>query len=141
MIAQIAAPSKGMKVLDLAAAPGGKSTHLLSFLDNTNLLVSNEINSKRSKILVENIKHFSARNVLVTNESAERLVQVFEGYFDLIVLDVLCSGEGMFRKQPDATQYWTPDYLAQCAQLQQEILTHRHMGFQPVIPLCGEFNA
>lgn len=123
MVAQIAAPSKEMKVLDLAAAPGGKSTHLLSFLDNTGLLVSNEINSKRSKILVENIERFGARNVLVTNESAERLAQVFEGYFDLIVLDAPCSGEGMFRKQPDATQYWTPDYPAQCAQLQREILT------------------
>ena len=123
MVAQIAAPSKGMKVLDLAAAPGGKSTHLLSFLDNTGLLVSNEINSKRSKILVENIERFGARNVLVTNESAERLAQVFEGYFDLIVLDAPCSGEGMFRKQPDATQYWTPDYPVQCAQLQREILT------------------
>ena len=78
MVAQIAAPSKGMKVLDLAAAPGGKSTHLLSFLDNTGLLVSNEINSKRSKILVENIERFGARNVVVTNESADRLAQVFE---------------------------------------------------------------
>ena len=123
MVAQIAAPSKGMKVLDLAAAPGGKSTHLLSFLDNTGLLVSNEINSKRSKILVENIERFGARNVVVTNESADSLAQVFEGYFDLIVLDAPCSGEGMFRKQPDATQYWTPDYPAQCAQLQREILT------------------
>lgn len=123
MVAQIAAPSKEMKVLDLAAAPGGKSTHLLSFLDNTGLLVSNEINSKRSKILVENIERFGARNVVVTNESADSLAQVFEGYFDLIVLDAPCSGEGMFRKQPDATQYWTPDYPAQCAQLQREILT------------------
>jgi len=104
MVAQIAAPSKGMKVLDLAAAPGGKSTHLLSFLDNTGLLVSNEINNKRSKILVENIERFGARNVLVTNESAERLAQAFEGCFDLIVLDAPCSGEGMFRKQPEATQ-------------------------------------
>ena len=77
----------------------------------------------KSKILVENIERFGARNVLVTNEPADRLAQVFGGYFDLIVLDAPCSGEGMFRKQPDATQYWTPDYPAQCAQLQREILT------------------
>ena len=75
MVAQVAQPTKGMKVLDLAAAPGGKSTHLLAYLDNTGLLVSNEINNKRSKILVENIERFGARNVLVTNESAERLAK------------------------------------------------------------------
>ena len=97
MVAQVAHPHEGMRVLDLAAAPGGKSTHFLSYLNNTGLLVSNEINSKRSKILVENIERFGARNVLVTNESAERLAKVFPSYFDLIVLDAPCSGEGMFR--------------------------------------------
>ena len=122
MVAQVAQPKPGMKVLDLAAAPGGKSTQLLSYLDNQGVLVSNEISSKRAKILVENIERFGARNVVVTNESADRLVKVFKGYFDMIVLDAPCSGEGMFRKQPDATQYWTADYPAQCAQLQREIL-------------------
>lgn len=122
MVAQVAHPHEGMRVLDLAAAPGGKSTHLLSYLNNTGLLVSNEINSKRSKILVENIERFGARNVLVTNESAERLAKVFPSYFDLIVLDAPCSGEGMFRKQPDAMDYWSLDYPAQCAALQREIL-------------------
>lgn len=122
MVAQVAHPHKGMRVLDLAAAPGGKSTHLLSYLNNTGLLVSNEINNKRSKILVENIERFGARNVLVTNESAERLAKVFSSFFDLIVLDAPCSGEGMFRKQPDAMDYWSLDYPAQCATLQREIL-------------------
>lgn len=122
MVAQITHPREGMKVLDLAAAPGGKSTHLLSYLNNTGLLVSNEINNRRSKILVENIERFGARNVLVTNESAERLAKVFSSYFDLIVLDAPCSGEGMFRKQPDAMDYWSLDYPAQCAALQREIL-------------------
>ena len=122
MVAQAAHPHEGMRVLDLAAAPGGKSTHLLSYLNNTGLLVSNEINNKRSKILVENIERFGARNVLVTNESAERLAKVFSSFFDLIVLDAPCSGEGMFRKQPDAMDYWSLDYPAQCATLQREIL-------------------
>ena len=122
MVGQIARPQKGMKVLDLAAAPGGKSTHLLSYLDNTGLLISNEINSKRAKVLVENVERFGAQNVVVTNESADRLAKVFSGYFDLIVLDAPCSGEGMFRKQPDAMDYWSPDYPAQCAALQREIL-------------------
>ena len=122
IVGQVASPQKGMKVLDLAAAPGGKSTHLLSYLENTGLLVSNEISSKRAKILVENIERFGARNVVVTNESAERLAKVFSAYFDMIVLDAPCSGEGMFRKDPAAIDYWDASYPAQCAQLQREIL-------------------
>lgn len=122
MVAQVAGIKEGMKVLDLAAAPGGKSTHVLSYLNNTGLLVSNEISTKRSKILVENIERFGARNVLVTNENAERLSKVFKDYFDVIIFDGPCSGEGMFRKDSDATQYWHEDYPEQCARLQKEIL-------------------
>ncbi|MBM7641842.1 RsmF rRNA methyltransferase first C-terminal domain-containing protein [Streptococcus loxodontisalivarius] len=122
MVAQVAAPEKGMKVLDLAAAPGGKTTQLLSYLDNTGLLVSNEISKKRSKILVENVERFGAQNVLVTNESSQKLAKVFKSYFDLIVFDGPCSGEGMFRKDPDAVQYWHKAYPAECASLQKEIL-------------------
>lgn len=122
VVGHVASPSKGMKVLDLAAAPGGKTTHLLSYLDNTGLLVSNEISTKRSKILVENVERFGARNVIVTNESAENLAKVFPAYFDVIVLDAPCSGEGMFRKDPAAMEYWTEDYPAQCANLQRDIL-------------------
>lgn len=122
MVAQVAAPSKGSRVLDLAAAPGGKSTHLLSYLDNTGLLVSNEINFKRSKVLVENIERFGAKNVVVTNMSADKLAKVFKNYFDMIVFDGPCSGEGMFRKDPDAIQYWHKDYPSELAQLQKDIL-------------------
>lgn len=123
IVGHIAAPTHGMKVLDLAAAPGGKSSHLLSYLDNSGILVSNEISKKRSRILVENMERFGARNVLVTNESAERLARVFAGYFDMIVLDAPCSGEGMFRKDPAAMNYWSEDYPSKCAVLQREILT------------------
>ena len=122
IVGQVASPQKGMKVLDLAAAPGGKTTHLLSYLENTGLLVSNEISSKRAKILVENVERFGARNVVVTNESAERLAEVFPAHFDMIVLDAPCSGEGMFRKDPAAMDYWDRHYPASCAQLQKEIL-------------------
>lgn len=122
MVAQVAAPSKGSRVLDLAAAPGGKSTHLLSYLDNTGLLVSNEINFKRSKVLVENIERFGAKNVVVTNTSADKLAKVFKNYFDMIVFDGPCSGEGMFRKDPDAIQYWHKNYPSELAQLQKDIL-------------------
>lgn len=122
IVAQVAQPKPGMKVLDLAAAPGGKTTQLLSYLDNQGLLVSNEIHKGRSKILVENVERFGARNVLVTNESADRLAKVFSGFFDLIVLDAPCSGEGMFRKQPDAMDYWSVNYPRECSLLQREVL-------------------
>ena len=122
MVAQVAQPSPGMKVLDLAAAPGGKSTQLAAYLANQGVLVSNEISSKRAKILVENMERFGVTNVVVTNESADRLAKVLKGYFDVIVLDAPCSGEGMFRKQPDAMDYWSTDYPSQCASLQREIL-------------------
>ena len=131
MVGQAAAPQPGLKVLDLAAAPGGKSTHLLSYLDNQGLLVANEIHPKRSKILAENLERFGARNVVATNESPERLAQVFPAYFDLIVLDAPCSGEGMFRKQAEAMDYWTPEYPRQCAALQREILEQALIMLKP----------
>lgn len=122
MVAQVASPEKEMRVLDLAAAPGGKTTHLLSYLDNTGVLVSNEISTKRSKILVENVERFGARNLVVTNESSQNLSNFFKRYFDMIIFDGPCSGEGMFRKDPSAIQYWHKDYPTQCAALQKEIL-------------------
>lgn len=122
IVGHVARPKKGMRVLDLAAAPGGKSTHLLSYLENTGVLVSNEISKKRSRVLVENIERFGARNVVVTNESTQRLVRVFPRYFDMIVLDAPCSGEGMFRKDKEAIAYWNEQYPMQCALLQKEIL-------------------
>ncbi|AXQ78735.1 RNA methyltransferase [Streptococcus chenjunshii] len=122
MVGQAAAPKKGMRVLDLAAAPGGKSTHILSYLDNTGILVSNEISSKRCKSLVENIERFGAQNVVVTNESAQNLAKTFRHYFDLIVFDAPCSGEGMFRKEPEAVRNWQDSLPAKCADLQKQIL-------------------
>lgn len=123
MVGQVAHPKPGMKVLDLAAAPGGKTTHLLSYLNNTGLLVSNEINAKRSHVLAENVERFGARNVIVTNESTERLAKVFPSFFDLIVFDGPCSGEGMFRKDPKAIPYWHEDYPKELASLQKTILS------------------
>lgn len=122
VVGDVAAPQKGMAVLDLAAAPGGKSTHLLSYLGNTGVLVSNEIDTKRSKVLVENLERFGARNYVVTNTSAEQLAKVFSAYFDLIVLDAPCSGEGMFRKDDRAIAQWHKDYPAQMASCQKTIL-------------------
>lgn len=113
---------KGMKVLDLCAAPGGKSTQLAGFLANEGVLVSNEINPTRAKILSSNIERLGIRNCLVTNESPDRLLSVFEGYFDVIVVDAPCSGEGMFRKDDTAIEEWSEENVEMCAKRQRDIL-------------------
>ena len=95
MVAQAAQPSPGMRrSWTWLLHQGAKSTQLAAYLAGEGLLVSNEISSKRAKILVENMERFGATNVVVTNESADRLAKVFKGYFDLIVLDAPCSGKG-----------------------------------------------
>ena len=113
---------KGDRVLDMCAAPGGKSTYILSQLDDTGLLVSNEINPIRINALGENLERFGARNCIITNTDSTRLRKAFTGYFDKIVIDAPCSGEGMFRKDPAAIQYWHEAYPVECAELQKKIL-------------------
>jgi len=121
-VGEVAAPKENDYVLDLCAAPGGKSTHLASFLSNTGFLLSNEISHKRSKILVENLERFGLQNFLATNTDAAKLAEYFPNFFDKIVIDSPCSGEGMFRKNPEAMQYWTEVYPEECARLSREIL-------------------
>ncbi|HEY0221306.1 RsmF rRNA methyltransferase first C-terminal domain-containing protein [Lactovum miscens] len=123
MVGQIARPEQDMRVLDLCAAPGGKSSHLLSYLGNTGLLVSNDISTKRSKILVENLERWGNRNNIILNESPDKLADVFSAFFDMIVIDAPCSGEGMFRKDPDAMSYWSPKYVEECVSRQKKILS------------------
>lgn len=112
----------GDKVLDLCAAPGGKSTQIASYLMGEGILVCNEINSQRAKILSENIERMCVRNACVTNETPERLSQFFPEYFDKILVDAPCSGEGMFRKNEDACTEWSPENVQMCAERQDEIL-------------------
>ena len=121
-VAAVANAQPGDKVLDLCAAPGGKSTQLAEQLNNQGLLVSNEINTKRAKILAENMERIGAKNVIITNESPDNLAKVFKGYFDKIVVDAPCSGEGMFRKDHSAVKYWHKDYPDECAHRQKLIL-------------------
>lgn len=121
-VGEVVEAKPGEKILDLCAAPGGKSTQLAEKMANQGILVSNEINRKRATILAENIERTGARNVLVLNEDPATLAQNFEQYFDKIVVDAPCSGEGMFRKDPHAMTYWHKDYPVQCAKRQREIL-------------------
>ena len=112
----------GDRVLDLCAAPGGKSTQIGAALAGKGLLVSNEIHPARAKILSENIERMGIVNAIVTNESPEKLSEIFEGYFDKILVDAPCSGEGMFRKNEDAAGEWSPENVQICADRQDHIL-------------------
>lgn len=112
----------GEKVLDLCAAPGGKSTQMGAALKGEGLLVCNEIHPARAKILSENIERLGIRNAIVTNETPERLRGVFQGYFDKILVDAPCSGEGMFRKNEDAREEWSLENVELCAARQDGIL-------------------
>ncbi|MBN8577699.1 MAG: rRNA methyltransferase [Cytophagales bacterium] len=113
--------TKPLRVLDLCAAPGGKSTHLLSLLSNDSLLISNEVIRARAQILWENIQKWGHANVVVTNSDPSAFQQL-PGYFDIILVDAPCSGEGLFRKDPDACQQWSEDSVNLCAKRQQRIL-------------------
>ncbi len=112
----------GDRVLDLCAAPGGKSTQIGVALQGEGLLVCNEIHPARAKILSENVERMGIRNALVTNESPEKMRSIFAGYFDKILVDAPCSGEGMFRKNEDAKEEWSPENVQLCADRQDGIL-------------------
>lgn len=110
------------KILDLCAAPGGKSTQIASYMQNSGILLCNEINSPRAKILSENIERMGIKNAMVTNETPQHLSEAFIGYFDRILVDAPCSGEGMFRKNEEAVSEWSIENVRLCAQRQDEIL-------------------
>ncbi|MBZ4653507.1 MAG: NOL1/NOP2/sun family putative methylase [Peptococcaceae bacterium] len=112
----------GEKVLDLCAAPGGKSTQIAAKLQGQGLLVTNDNNAERVKALVWNMEHWGATNAVVTNETPERLARVFSSYFDKILVDAPCSGEGMFRKDSRAIKSWENYSVENCAVLQKDIL-------------------
>ncbi|WP_027409765.1 RsmF rRNA methyltransferase first C-terminal domain-containing protein [Anoxybacteroides tepidamans] len=121
-VAETLRPKPGEKVLDLCAAPGGKTTQLAAMMENKGFLLANEIHPKRVKALSENIERFGITNALVTNETPEKLADRFEGYFDKILVDAPCSGEGMFRKDEEAIQYWSEEHVQQCSVKQRHIL-------------------
>jgi 16S rRNA C967 or C1407 C5-methylase (RsmB/RsmF family)/NOL1/NOP2/fmu family ribosome biogenesis protein len=113
--------SKQIKVLDLCAAPGGKSTLIQSLISKNSLLVSNEVIQARASILVENITKWGAANVVVSNNDPKDFARL-TNFFDVIVVDAPCSGSGLFRKDPDAINEWSENNVALCSQRQQRIL-------------------
>ena len=115
-------PQPGERVLDLCAAPGGKTTQIAGRMLGEGFLLCNEINPKRAKILSRNIERMGVANALVTNEHPERLADRFPGFFDRVLVDAPCSGEGMFRKEEAAVTDWSQETVEMCARRQAEIL-------------------
>lgn len=115
-------PKPGERVCDLCAAPGGKTTQIAGRMLGQGFLVCNEINPKRAKILSRNIERMGVANALVTNEHPETLASRFPGFFDRVLVDAPCSGEGMFRKEEAAVTDWSQETVLMCARRQREIL-------------------
>ena len=111
-----------LKILDLCAAPGGKSTQIADLTEGCGLIVSNEIIPKRAQILSENIERMGITNALVISADPDMLAERFAGYFDRILVDAPCSGEGMFRKTPEAVKEWSGDNVKMCAKRQEMLL-------------------
>jgi NOL1/NOP2/sun family putative RNA methylase len=115
-------PQPGERVLDLAASPGGKSTHLAALMEDSGLLVANEIRTKRVPALASNLERWGARRALVVNETPNRLADRLPGFFDRVLVDAPCSGEGMFRRDQAARLEWDAVHIPAYAARQSLIL-------------------
>ncbi len=121
----------GDRVLDLCAAPGGKSTQLAARLNGSGLLVSNDISNSRAKALLKNLELFGVSNSVILSESPHRLAEHFPEFFDKILIDAPCSGEGMFRKDPSVIKSWERNGNAFYEKLQKEIVTYALAMLKP----------
>jgi len=120
--AAVLAPQPGDKVLDLCAAPGGKTTQLAAAMQGEGILVANDLGSDRVKVLVKNVELAGISNAIITNETPERLATRFSRYFDRVLVDAPCSGEGMFRKDTGVMAAWTDQSYVAFSRTQQQIL-------------------
>ncbi|MDR6716062.1 RsmB/NOP family class I SAM-dependent RNA methyltransferase [Paenibacillus sp. 2003] len=112
----------GDRVLDLCAAPGGKTTQIAAKLQGKGVLVTNDIHAERTKALAKNVELYGVRNAVVLNESPERIANAFPHYFDKVLIDAPCSGEGMFRKDEDMVKSWEHHSVEKCVLMQRDIL-------------------
>ena len=114
----------GEKILDMCAAPGGKSTAIGAALKGEGLLISNDISKSRAKALLRNLEGFGIINSIVVSEYPEKLSRYFPEFFDKVLIDAPCSGEGMFHKEPSMTESWLRMGPEEYHKLQMEILTY-----------------
>lgn len=122
--------NRPIRILDLCAAPGGKSTHILSMINDTDLLVCNEIIASRNNILRQNIIKWGKENVIVTQNDPADFTRLI-GFFDIVVVDAPCSGEGLFRKDENAKDEWSEENIQRCSVRQHEILKHAYATLCP----------
>lgn len=118
----VLSPEPGDRVLDLCAAPGGKSTQIAAMLQGEGLLWSNEYVKNRANILLSNIERMGISNAVVSSCHPEQLCEQLTGYFDKVLVDAPCSGEGMFLHDPGAIEAWSPEHVQSCAVRQKSIL-------------------
>lgn len=124
-------PQPGERICDLCAAPGGKTTQIAGRMGGSGFLLCNEWSPKRAKILSRNIERMGVANALVTNEPTDVLAARYPGFFDRVLVDAPCSGEGMFRKEEAAVTDWSPETVAMCARRQAEILQNAALLVRP----------
>jgi NOL1/NOP2/sun family putative RNA methylase len=121
-VAELLDPQPGERVLDLAAAPGGKASHIAALMKGEGFLVANDLNQRRTQVMTKNLERWGARNLVILNETPAHLANHFGAYFDRVLVDAPCSGEGMFRKDPSASKEWQPDDVAKYAARQDILL-------------------
>ena len=129
--AALLSPQPGMRVLDLCAAPGGKAGQLAAYLKGEGLLVANELVPARAAVLAGTLERLGVRNALCTCMNPESLCELFAGYFDAVLVDAPCSGEGMFRKEPQAVTAWSVAHVLSCAARQSHILDSAAAALRP----------
>ena len=127
----VLAPQRGERILDLCAAPGGKSTQIAACIGDDGLLWSNEYVSARARILQQNLERWGVRNSVVSSRDTGPLCDGLRDYFDAVLVDAPCSGEGMFRKEPQALTEWSVDNIRLCAARQDEILHNASKAVRP----------
>ena len=127
----VLAPQPGERILDLCAAPGGKSTQIADAIGDTGLIWSNEYVPARARILQQNLERCAGRNQVVSNQDTTLLCAGLKDYFDGVLVDAPCSGEGMFRKEPQALSEWSLDNILLCANRQKEILNNAALTVHP----------
>lgn len=126
LVTHLLNPQENERVIDLCAAPGGKATQASILMKNTGLVIANDYNEKRSEILSENVERLGITNTVVLNNNVDKIANHFGGYFDKVILDAPCSGEGMFRKNDLSYLDWSIDKVHRCSEIQRELIMHAY---------------
>lgn len=127
----VLAPQPGERVLDMCAAPGGKTTQIAALMQNSGILVANEPDRDRCTTLAQNMERIGALHTVVTHLEPADIASSHPGFFDAVLVDAPCSGEGMFRREPAAVAQWSESYVLRCAELQLQILQEAVKTLKP----------